>query len=623
MQTKMKTDKLSSNWTLKKKILIGYGIALILILAVLAWAILNLVRLGDASDAILQENYKSIIAAEKMVNAIERQDSAALLYLLGFIEEGVRQFRENEMVFIESLGRAKDNITIEGEADVLDSIDKGFSSYLINFSELRILSQNDQKNAASFYHEQVLPSFISVRDSCIQLREINEETMVKASSQAKSIAERAIWSMSMVGLTALTLGLVFSLILSNLLTRPLAHIMGAVQKVAEGNYNIKIESRSSDELGHLASEFNAMVQKLKEYHDLNIGKIVAEKSKSDAIIRGIDDGIIVFDSEFKVTGINPAAAKALDIDPSAAINSHFLEVIKSEKLFDYIKHAAEHERSPHIEEGKDVLTIGEDENQRHYQFFVTPIRAKSDSMIGVTLLLRDITRLKELDRLKSEFVMKASHELRTPLTSIGMSINLLLERALDKLNPKEQQLLSAANEDLQRLKALVEDLLTLSKIESGKIDLEFENVSMPTIFEKTNSLTSGLAEEKSIKLEFQAPEGLPSVKADLHKIILVLTNLISNAVRHTKSGGNIEVSASQSGSQIQVEVKDNGEGIPYEFQSRIFDKFVQADDFKDREGTGLGLAICKEIVRAHGGLIWVDSAPGEGSTFAFTLPVAE
>lgn len=619
----MKTDKLSKNWTLKKKIIIGYGIALILILAVLTWAIINLVRLGDASDAILRENYKSIIAAEKMVNAIERQDSATLLSLLGFEEEGLKQFRENEMVFLESLGRAKDNITIKGEAEVLNSINKGFSSYLTNFSELRILSRNDKKNVASFYHEQILPSFISVRDACILLREINEETMVKASSQAKSIAERAIWSMSMVGLTALALGLGFSFILSNLLTRPLTHIMGAVQKVAEGNYNIKIESRSSDELGHLASEFNAMVQKLKEYHDLNIGKIVAEKSKSDAIIRGIDDGIIVFDSEFKVTSINPAAAKALNIDPSATINSHFLEVIKSEKLFDYIRHATEHERSPHIEEGKDVLTIGEDEYQRHYQFLVTPIRTKTDSMIGVTLLLRDITRLKELDRLKSEFVMKASHELRTPLTSIGMSINLLLERSLEKLNPKEQQLLSAANEDLQRLKALVEDLLTLSKIESGKIDLEFESVSMPTIFEKTNSFTSGLAEEKSIKLEFQAPEGLPSVKADLHKIILVLTNLISNAVRHTKSGGNIKISASQSGSQIQVAVKDNGEGIPYEFQSRIFDKFIQADDFKDREGTGLGLAICKEIVRAHGGLIWVDSTPGEGSTFTFTLPLAE
>jgi len=619
----MKTDKSSTNWTLKRKIIIGYGIALVLILAVLSWAIINLLKLGDASDAILQENYKSIIAAEKMVNAIERQDSATLLSLLGFEEEGLKQFRENEMVFLESLGRAKDNITIKGEAEVIDSIEQGFSSYLTNFSDLRILSRNDKKTAASFYHEHILPSFISARDACIRLREINEETMVKASSQAKSIAERAIWSMSMVGLTALAIGLGFSFILSNLLMQPLAHIMEGVQKVADGDYNIKIESHSSDELGHLANEFNAMVKKLKEYNDLNIEKIVAEKSKSDAIIRGIDDGIIVFDTEFKVTGINPAAANALNIDPSTAINSHFLEVIKSEKLFDYIRHAAEHEHSPHIEEGKDILTIGEVENQRHYQFFVTPIRTKADTMIGVTLLLRNITRLKELDRLKSEFIMKASHELKTPLTSIGMSINLLLERSLKKLNPKEQKLLSAANEDLQRLKALVEDLLTLSKIESGKIELEFESVSMPTIFEKTNSFVSGLAEEKSIKLEFQAPKELPLVKADLHKIILVLTNLISNAVRYTKSGGNIKISANKAGSQIQIAVKDNGEGIPYESQSRIFDKFVQADDSKSREGTGLGLAICKEIVRAHGGLIWVDSTPGEGSIFTFTLPVAE
>lgn len=619
----MRTHKSSKDWTLRKKIIIGYGTAFVLILAVLTWAIVNLLSLGDASDAILRENYKSIIAAEKMIDAIERQDSATLLFLLGFEEEGIKQFRDNEMVFLESLGRAKDNITVRGEVDILDSINKGYSSYLTRFAELRVLSQNDRKSTASFYNDKSLPFFISVRDACIRLREINEQTMFKASAQAKSIAKRAIWSMALVGLTAIALGLGFSLFLSNLLTRPLRHIMEAAQKVAQGDYNVKIISSSSDELGHLAREFNIMVQKLKGYNDLNIEKIVAEKSKSDAIVRSIDEGIIVFDSDFKITGINPAAAKALDIEQSAAINSHFLEVIKSEKLFDHIRHAAEHKRSPQIEEGKDVLTIGEAENQRHYQFFVTPIRTKTDSMIGVTLLLRDVTRLKELDRLKSEFVMKASHELRTPLTSIGMSVNLLLESALKKLNPKEQQLLSAANEDLLRLKALVEDLLTLSRIESGQIDLEFENASIASIFEKTNSVTASLAQEKAIELEFQMPEGLALVKADIHKILLVLTNLISNAVRYTKKGGKIWISASQSGNIIQISVKDAGEGIPYEYQSRIFDKFVQTGGSKAREGTGLGLAICKEIVRAHGGLIWVDSIPGEGSTFTFTLPVAQ
>jgi NtrC-family two-component system sensor histidine kinase KinB len=418
--------------SLRKKIFMGYGIALVLMIFVFIWALVHLLNLGQASDAILRENYKSILAAENMVYGIERQDSATLLLLLDDEEQGRKQFRENESLFFQWLGRAKDNITVEGEEKIVRTIETEYAAYLNHISQLKTIHKSDLNRSATFYHETILPSFNSVREACIHLREINQETMFKASERARHVAKRAMWSMLIIGSTAVGTGLIFSLLLSNLLVRPVRQMMEATRKISEGNYDVQIPLRSSDELGSLAGQFNSMVKKLKSYHDLNIDQIVTEKRKSDAIIRSIDDGIVVVDNEFKVTDVNPTAAKALHLEPDQMQNKHILEVVKYEGLFHYVKQTIETGRSPTIEERRNILTIEQEGKQRHYQFSITPVHGKIGSLLGAVLLLRDVTRLTELDRLKSEFVMTASHELRTPLTSIGMSIKLLLERTTEK-----------------------------------------------------------------------------------------------------------------------------------------------------------------------------------------------
>jgi NtrC-family two-component system sensor histidine kinase KinB len=610
-------------WTLRKKIFIGYGITLVLMVLILVWAFINLWQLGQASDAILKENYKSILAAENMVYAIERQDSAILLVFAGYEEQGWKQFRENESEFFQWLARAKDNITVEGEAKIVNMIETEYSKYLNHVSQLRPISTAGPRKTGPFYHETILPSFLSVRDTCIRLREINQENMFKVSDRARYIAKRAIWSMAIIGIAAVGIGIGFSLLLSNLLTKPVHQMVEATQKIAEGNYDIQIPTHSSDELGRLTDEFNSMTQKLKGFHDLNIEQIMAEKRKSEAIIRSIDDGIILVDAEFKITGMNPMARRILDIQPDGPQNRHFLEVVKSEPLFRYIQQSMESGKPPSMDEKENVFTVERNGAQYHYQFSITPVRGKKGVLIGVVLLLRDVTRLRELDRLKSEFVMTASHELRTPLTSIGMSIDLLIEGAKQKLNEKEQQLLLAAHEDLQRLKVLVNNLLDLSRIEAGKMEMEFDNIPVHMLFEKVMTIMKPQAEEKGVSLSLDVLKELPRVKADANKVMWVLTNLISNSLRYTERGGHIRLFAEPLGSYVHISVKDDGTGIPYEYQSKIFDKFVQIKSDKVLGGSGLGLAICKEMVRAHGGTIWVDSIPGEGSVFTFTLPIGE
>jgi len=609
-------------WTLRKKIILGYSAAILLILVVLGWAFYNIMHLGRASEAILKKNYNSILAAENMIAALERQDHGSLLLLLGYSSEGRTEFSEMEVRFLQWLGRARDNITEEGEREIVEEAQKAYSAYLEKMAELRLQGEAGGDKAARFYHEAVSPACGVVRDACLNLKQVNESAMLRASSKAKSVAHRAVFSMLLVGLAALGLGLVFSVMLSNLLTRPLRHLVKGAKAVAGGNYDIEISDKSSDELGRLAEEFNEMARKLKGYHDLNIGQLVAEKKKSEAIISGIDDGIVVIGADFRILDINPAGARALGSAPETARGRHFLEVLKDDRLFRLIRKTSESGEPPGVEEGEDVITIVQGETSAHYQYRIAPIYSEAGAMLGVVLHLRDITRLKELDRLKSEFVMMASHELRTPLTSIGMGIELLKESAGEKLGPEEQKLLGAAHEEIQRLKALVNDLLTLSRIESGKIEMEFERAFLPALFDKVVADMRIQAERKSVELSWTAPESLPLLRADVHKIAWVLTNLVGNALNFSAAGGFVRVSAEQIGPLIYVHVQDNGSGIPMEYQSRIFDKFVQVGDRKGGETSGLGLAISREIIRAHGGTIWVDSTPQEGSTFTFTIPVA-
>jgi NtrC-family two-component system sensor histidine kinase KinB len=608
--------------TFRKKILLGYGASLLLIIVVLSWAVFMILRLGRASESILRENYQSIQAAENMIDAVERQDSATLLILLGYENQGVSEFRRNETIFLQWLGRAKDNITISGEKEIIATLEKDYARYLSEIPNLQLLYRSDHTKAANVYHEVILPLFRSIRDACIKLRDLNHETMYATSNRANKISVQAVVSISVIGGVSVIIAIVFSLFLSHLISRPVTELKEAALQVAQGNYDVRVPVKGSDEFALLAKQFNLMVEKLKQFHDLNINKIIAEKRKSEAIIRSVNDGIVVVDDNFLITNLNPEAVKIFGVSPQDNRKRHILELFQDEKLFHFLKEALASGNTPNLEEGENILTIKTGEMARHYQVSITPMQTPSGVIPGAVLLLRDITRLRELDRLKSEFVMTASHELRTPLTSINMAVNLLRESAGAKLSDQEGVLLEACHEDVQRLRALVNDLLDLSKIEAGKLKLAFESVRPRFLGDQALSVIKAQADSKGIELTLGVPEDLPNVTADPHKIVWVLVNLLANAVRYTKAGGHISLTGERVGNQVQLAVSDDGEGIPDDLQPRIFDKFVHGKPSDGEGGSGLGLAICKEIVKAHRGVIWLDSTPGQGSTFTFTLPAA-
>ncbi len=611
-----------SNRGLKTRILTGYGVVFALLVLVVTLAVMNLMNLGRATAAILSENYRSIIAAENMVDALERQDSGVLLLFLGDAPEGIAQFRENEAIFLQWFARAKDNITIAGEAELIQAIDDGYTAYRRQFSTLTDLRMEPEPLHTAYYQTRLFPLFSKVRESCIALRNLNEATMYQASVKAGRVARHAIWSTLLVAASALALAFLFSLYLAERIVRPIRRFMAASKKISGGDYTVRVPVETADELGRLAGEFNQMATRLGRYHEMNIEQIVAEKRKGEAILSSIEDGLAVFDTSLKMTGVNPAARRLLNLGFSDEAAAPCADVLPQPHVCDVIRKTVETGVQPDIPDEERIVTLWDDNRQRHCLFSVTAIRGRDRGLLGAVLLLKDITRLKEVERLKSEFVMAASHELRTPLTSLGMSVDLLLERATDRLAENDRQLLAAAHEEVHRMKALVSDLLDLSKIEAGRIDLAFETVSVATLFDHAETVFKNQLEIKNVTLTKQLEGDLPDVRADANKITWVLTNLISNALRHGRQGGRIRLSAQKAGPRVHLAVEDNGPGIPPEYQSRIFQKFVQV---KGREpgGAGLGLAICKEIVRAHGGTIWVESFAGRGSTFIFTLPVSE
>ncbi|MCK9262485.1 MAG: ATP-binding protein [Deltaproteobacteria bacterium] len=609
---------------LKKKILVGYGVSFSLTGVVVAWAIFHLWSLATTTDEILRNYYRSILAVENMVDALGRQDSGILLILMGDVDKGVTQYQENEVLFLEWLGRSRNSIAVEGESTAIQAIEAGFSEFRRQVQQLapgRGGTGSASTLTLESYQKTILPAYNKVKAQCLELRTMNEKTMYAVSEYERQIARWAIWSTILVASIGAFFAFIFSLLFAEKLVLPLRRFVEAARKISAGEFSVQVSAETGDELGELAAEFNRMTAKLRRYHLMNVDRIVAEKNKADAILESIEDGLVVFDTERKVSVINPAGCRILNIEAQQAENLPCEQILPVRNVCEVVAETVRSGCQPDIPDDRRIITLTCGKETRHFLFSATAIGRKGQRLGGVVLLLKDITELREVERLKSEFVMAASHELRTPLTSLGMSIDLLLEHAAGYLPEKEKELLLAAHDEVHRMKALVHDLLDLSKIEAGRFDLEFEKILVSTLFGHVQDIFKGQVSMKRVNLLVDNVEQLPPVIADANKIVWVLSNLVSNALRYVEEGGHIRLTAIQAGDYIQVAVEDDGIGIPAEYQTLIFQKFVRVNS-QESGRTGLGLAICREIIRAHGGTIWVESNQGKGSVFTFTVPLA-
>lgn len=605
--------------SIKAKILSIYIFLIFLISFIAIISILNLYSLNKAIDGLIASNYKSIVAATYMIDAVERQDSNELIYLEVDRDKGVRAFNDNQREFYTWLSRAKDNITEAGEDEIIQRISRDYSRYVDYFSKLQeIKNTRSPGEATVFYDNEISPIFHSVKSSCRELLTLNETAMFNSKEKANVNSKNQMYGTIVISALSILLGLTVAFYFTRKIVDPIYMLISGARSIQEGNLSQRIDVSTKDEIGELASEFNSMTMRLSQYEKSNIKNLIFEKNKSLAIVKSISDPIIVTDNDFRITLVNKSAENILDISESEVVGRHFLESINNRNIFKEIKDVIDgKENNDHT----DIITLMVSNKPRHFMITVTSILNDDNNINGTVTVLQDITHLKEVEQIKSDFVTTASHELRTPLTSIIMGTRLLLDNVSGDLNDDQKEIVQAIDEDGNQLMSLVNDLLDLSRIESGRMQMDFRRTSIYDVIEACVRPLLDIAENRGIVLFHEVPQDLPPVYIDSNKIKYILNNLITNALKFTDSGGVIKISARTEGDTMKVSVKDTGIGIPEEYHSAIFDKFTQVKSSANKGGSGLGLAIAKEYIKKHDGDIWVESEPGHGSNFVFTLPL--
>jgi NtrC-family two-component system sensor histidine kinase KinB len=617
--------------SLRTKLLLGYLIfvaALVVLGGLSAW---RLREMGGVARRIISNNYDSVVAAQEMKESLERQDSAALFALLGARDKALAQLREHRARFDTSFKKAESNITEAGERDAIEAIRHDRDAYYEMFdafmarinqaegSRTQGMTRDKEIAQRNEYFTSLEPQFNKLRAECEHLLQLNQRAMVGKAEAAAGVAQLWFYRTLAIAAVLVVAGLLLAFFLADRIVKPLLQLTATTAKIAGGDLNAKVVVSSRDEVGVLAAEFNRMAERIRQLRSSDLGKLLVAQQTTEAAIDSLYDPVIVTDGEGRVTKLNAAAEEIFGSEQENT-GRHVGEVARDARIAGAVAEALESQRPVASEGMSSVLPLTVAGSERAFRLRTTPMRENESRLLGAVTLLEDITHLREIDRLKSEFIATASHELRTPLTSVQMGVHLLLEGAAGELNEKQAEVLGACREDCERLDKLMRALLDLSRIEAGESEPNLDPIKARELITAESEVLRPQVEAKGLTFAIELSPDLPLIIADRSQIERVVANLVVNAIRYTKQG-EIRISAEPRGHYVAVSVSDTGEGIPPEYLPHIFDKFVQVPGAATG-GAGLGLAISRLIVEAHGGQISVQSEVGHGSIFTFTLPVA-
>lgn len=610
--------------SLKTKIYIALISLSVLILSLGLFGSSFISRLAEDSRSIIQDNYNSIEYVENMSVAVDRIYE---LYIDHFYSGGpgrtafpAEKYKKAVAQFTEGLKNEANNITESGEYELSEQLTTEFQEFVtltsgITANKPTAASINELDHKRSELHRLLS-----------DIQQINMYAIKHKSQRADDTAGRVSVYMMLTG----TLAVLFSLLLlyyfPGYLLRPLYELTSKIKEVAKGRYNQKLNISSKDEIGELAVEFNTMALKLNEYEQNNIHKLLVEKKRLQAIVQGLNDAVLILDEKKQIIFANRFLLELTGLGSEDLLGRYAPDIATRNDLIRYmiqdIEANTDDPKSSHTASAglgaafrsgdeyfsKEVIEIKLDENA-----------LAADNFAGHICVLKNITEYQERDTAKTNLIATVSHELKTPLSSINISLKLLENTRLGEINEAQRKIVSSIRQQTHRLSKMVNELLDFSQAESGNIRLRMSDAQPADIIDYAATAVMVPLAEKNIQLETRIPDGLPPVHADLEKTVWVLTNLITNAERYTPENGTIILAISDEEKEVVFSVKDCGPGIPEEEHANIFNKFVQVGE-SDSKGRGLGLAISREFVRAQGGNIWLDSRPGEGSTFYFSIP---
>jgi len=411
----------------------------------------------------------------------------------------------------------------------------------------------------------------------------------------------------------LILGGAASLIYSRGFSARIERLKDFSHRVASGDFHPLPSDDTEDELTDLARALNETAAHL----DRTIRTLTGERNQSSAILRSMIEGVAVIDSKERVVFCNRAFAEILNLDPVRLEGRTLVELVRQADLLDLARRALA--GTDNLQGSLIIGTV----MPRSFAVTATPVKSLEPAANGAVIVLHDITELRRLERVRQDFVANVSHEFKTPLTAIQGFAETLLGGALED-EKNNRRFLEIIRDHAARLGRLTDDLLKLARIEAGKLDVQYQPVSVAELVEGCAATTLFKASQRNIALNLSYPPELPAVRGDAGLLREVLQNLLDNAVQYTSPGGRVDLRAVARDHDAVITVADTGIGIPLADQERIFERFYRVDAARSREvgGTGLGLSIAKHIVEAHGGRLWVESTVGSGSQFHFSIPLA-
>ncbi len=602
--------------SLKTKLVLAACGPLLILLVVGLISIRTITESSKTLDRIFRENYNSVVAALSMKQAILEIERGAEAYLWeGSAERTVLDAAI--LKFSRSLKFQQGNATLPGERESTNRLAESWKTYR---SELETFLKVPKTAAErrDFYQTRLLPHSDAVLDAAQQIIDINLNNMISTDGQVRRQAAEMNRDVIALVLAGTILGLIFIIIFALSIVRPISSLTRSAKEIQQGNLDLLVKADSGDEIGQLAAAFNEMTSSLRELRRTKHAQLIRTQKATLSALNSLSDAIIICNPEGDIELSNETAQLLFALKAGAKIQS-----VKNDKIGELFERARFEMRPIRLKTYDSVIQVFKDGEEHFFLPESVPILDEERRLIGVTLILSDVTKLLKLDELKSGLISTVSHELKTPLTSIRLAAHVLLNEKLGPLSPKQAELVMAAKEDSDRLYRIIENLLDISKLESGRSTVDLVPVSPEQVLINVMEEMRPAFVDRGVSLVLDLPGDIPQVLADRLRLEIVFTNLLSNGLKFTPAGGVVRISARLENGSVLFSVEDTGSGIPEEYLPHIFEKFFRVPGRGQQTTTGLGLAIVKEIIEAHGGRVEVSSRPGKGTRFTFTLNVAD
>ncbi|MBP9924372.1 MAG: HAMP domain-containing protein [Cyclobacteriaceae bacterium] len=567
---------------IKTKLTLGVGLLFILIILLSLVGAFNINALKSDTENILRANYNSLLYSRNILAVLNNPSD--------------KSFEQIEL----NLRQQEKNATEIGENEANLELRKNIEAY---------------QNKTSDSHAQ-----LAIQQSLYQIMNLNMQAIQRKSEIANATADKAVLWIAITGSLCFIIAFTLLINLPANIANPIKELTESIKQIATGNYAERVHFESHGEFGQLAQSFNTMAEKLEEYNSSNLAKLMMEKKRIETLINNMHDPVIGLDENLKIIFANEEAIKITGMNKESLLGHYTKDLaIKNDLIRTLIQDLM---FAPSEEKAKPIK-IFSDNKEGYFEketlhISVTPTGEQKQKLIGHVLILRNITEYKELDFAKTNFIATVSHEFKTPISSIKMSLQLLENEQIGKLNIEQKNLVDSIKDDASRLLNITSELLNMTQVESGNIQLSILPADSKEILLCAIHATQTQADQRQITFDIDCPEHISKVQADNEKTAWVLTNLISNAIRYSYENSTIYLTIKELNNKIQISVRDTGQGIAPQYKDKIFDRYFRVPGTK-KEGTGLGLAISKEFIEAQGGHISVESEFGSGSTFSVTL----